>query len=72
MHKTVTKQVDKYRKHNLWRGGDVNAKHPLKAAWEIVCFPKLEGGLGVLNLQTQNVALLLKYLDMFYNRADIP
>lgn len=28
MHKTVIKQVDKYRKHNIWRGGDVNAKNP--------------------------------------------
>lgn len=33
--------------------------------------PKSEGGLGVLNLRTQNEALLLKYWDKFYNRADI-
>ena len=31
-----------------------------KAAWDLVCLPKAEGGLGVLNLQTQNEALLLK------------
>jgi hypothetical protein len=28
MHKTVIKQVDKYRKHCLWRGADINANHP--------------------------------------------
>lgn len=34
--------------------------------------PKTEGGLEVLNLQTQNKALLLKYLDSFFNKTDIP
>lgn len=57
--KTVIKQIDKYRKHGLWRGCDINAKNPSKAAWEMVCVLKGEGGLGVLNLQTQNEALLL-------------
>lgn len=70
--KIVIKQVDKYRKHGLWRGGDINAKSPPEVAWEMVCVPKKEGGLGVLNLRTQNEALLLKYLNNFFNRADIP
>lgn len=72
MHKTVIKQVDKYRKHCLWRGGDTNDKSQPKAAWEMVCLPKSEGGLGVLNLGTQNEALLLKFLDKFFNRKNIP
>jgi len=72
LHKTVVKQVDKYRKHCLWRGSDINAKQPPKAAWEMVCMPKKEGGLGVLNLRTQNDALLLKHLHKFFNRYDIP
>jgi len=33
---------------------------------------KEEGGLGVLDLKTQNEALLLKNFHKFYNRADIP
>ena len=45
--------------------------HP-KAAWELVCLPKKEGGLGVRNLRTQNEALLLKHLHKFFNRKDIP
>lgn len=69
MHKTVIKQIDKYRKYVLWRGGDVNAKTPSKAAWSMVCVSKKEGGLGVLNLQAQNEALLHKYLDKFFNKA---
>ena len=47
-------------------------KKPSKAAWELVCLPKDEGGLGVLNLQTHNEALLLKNLHKFYNKFDIP
>jgi len=72
LHKTVIKQVDTYRKHSLWRGADLADRSPSKAAWEMVCLPKSEGGLGVLNLQTQNEALLLKNLHKFYNRHDIP
>lgn len=53
-------------------GGGINARNPPKAKWEIVCLPKSEGGLGVLRLSTQNEALLLKYLDKFFNRTDIP
>jgi hypothetical protein len=72
LHKSVIKQIDKYRKHCLWRGSDINAHKPPKAAWEAVCLPKKEGGLGVLNLRTQNEALLLKNLHKFYNQSDIP
>ena len=72
LHKIVIKQVDNYRKHSLWRGADIHDKKPSKAAWELVCLPKDEGGQGVLNLQMQNEALLLKNLHKFYNRIDIP
>ena len=72
LHKTVIKQIDKYRKHCIWRGANINAKTPPKAAWDLVCLPKDEGGLGVLNLRTQNDALLLKHLHKFFNREDIP
>jgi hypothetical protein len=33
---------------------------------------KKEGGLSVLNLKTQNEALLLKHLHIFFNRSDVP
>jgi hypothetical protein len=34
--------------------------------------PKRKRGLAIINLRAQNMALLLKHLDKFYNRADIP
>jgi hypothetical protein len=42
--KIVIEQIDKYRKHYPWIGSN----------------SKEEGGLGVINLKTQNEALLLK------------
>jgi hypothetical protein len=33
--------------------------------------PKRKGGLGIINMRSQNVALLLKHLDKFYNKRDI-
>lgn len=55
--KTVIKQIDTYKKHCLWRGSNVNARTPPKAVWSMVCLPKIEGGLAVINLRTQNEAL---------------
>jgi hypothetical protein len=57
----------------LQRGNKVkNVKVPSLAAWEIICMPKDKEGLGVVNFQKQNAALLIKHLDKFYNHKDIP
>ena len=69
---TVIKQIDKFRKHCLWRGSNINRKKPPKAAWDLVCDSKENGGLGVIKLQTQNETLLLKHFHKFFNRLDIP
>lgn len=37
----------------------------------MVCKPKEEGRLGILDLKKQNEALLMKNLDKFLNRKDI-
>jgi hypothetical protein len=72
LHKGVVNQIDKYRKHCLWRGSDANSRKPSKVAWPCVCLPKKEGGLGVLNLHTHNDSLLMKFLHKFYSKVDIP
>jgi len=38
----------------------------------MVCVPKEEGGLRVINLKKHNEALLLKNMDKFFNHKDIP
>lgn len=40
---TIIEQIDKYRRHRLWKGSDMNAHKPSQAAWEMVTRPKLEG-----------------------------
>lgn len=72
LQQTVIEQIDKLRKLCLWKGADFNAKQKPKVAWPSVCRSKEQGGLGVLNIQTQNEALLIKHLHKFFNRADIP
>jgi hypothetical protein len=69
---TVIDQIDKYRKHCLLRGADLNAKKPPQATWSLATRPKKGGGLGILNLKTQNDALLLKNLHKFYNKVNCP
>jgi len=72
MHVTIIEQIDKYRKHCLWRSSDDNNRINAKAAWPLVTRPKPEGGLGVLDLRTQNEVLLIKNLHKFFNNIDIP
>lgn len=43
-----------------------------KAAWKMVCIPKDEGVLGVIDIEKQNKALLTKNLHKFFNRLDVP
>lgn len=68
----VIDQIDKYRKHCLWSGGDINRKGSCLAAWNYAYKAKENGDLGIIDLKAQNSALLLKYLDKFYNHVDTP
>jgi hypothetical protein len=38
----------------------------------MICKPKRNGGLGILDFKLQNEALLLKQLHKFFNRVDLP
>ena len=67
----ILKQLERIQRQCLWR------KHrdepsPSLEAWDLICRPKNKGGLGILNLGVQNMALLLKHLHKFLNRLDLP
>jgi hypothetical protein len=68
----VIRQIDKYRKHCLWRGSDLNKKENCLAIWKKVTRSKNRGGLGVINIEVQNKALLLKHLHKFFNKENVP
>lgn len=69
----ILAQPYKIRRYCLWNKKTKNGdKCNSLAAWNMVCRPKKHGGLGVLNLQVQNKALLLKFLHKFYNQHDTP
>ena len=70
--KGVIKIIDKARRRCLWRKDKHKERVNSLAAWDMVCKPKDKGGLGIINLQVQNKALLLKFLNKYYNNADLP
>jgi hypothetical protein len=55
----------------FWKGKDIEQKGKCLVKWENVCKPKKAGGLAVLNLRIQNIALLMKDLFKFMNNQDI-
>jgi hypothetical protein len=56
----------------LWADKEEKIQGKCLASWEMICRPKDQGGLGVLDLRIQNKALLIKNLHKFYNQKDIP
>lgn len=66
-------RIDKIRISCLWSKRTANGEsNNALVAWDKVCRPKKPGGLGVLNMRVQNQGLLLKHLDKFFNKCDIP
>jgi hypothetical protein len=47
---TIIRMIEKYRKHCMWRGPELNAKKPPLAIWNLATKLKKEGGLGIINL----------------------
>jgi hypothetical protein len=56
----------------MWRSFDINERSKPMVAWKKCTKPKRKGGLGIINLKSQNKALLMKHLDKFYNKKGIP
>ena len=64
--KGVLKNLDHFRSRFFWQGSFDKHKYHL-AKWDILCRPKDQGGLGILNLQLQNKCLLAKLLVNLLN-----
>jgi hypothetical protein len=68
----VLDYFDKVSRNCMWRNTDINTKNKTMVAWKKCTKPKRKGGLGIINLRSQNNALLLKHLDKFYNKKEVP
>ncbi|GJU85498.1 RNA-directed DNA polymerase, eukaryota, reverse transcriptase zinc-binding domain protein [Tanacetum coccineum] len=60
----VLLDIEQLMRGFLWKGRS-------KVAWEVVCLPKVEGGLGIKRLGVFNNALILSPLASFISSRDI-
>src|SRR6266498_1668085 len=59
--KGVLKKLDYFCSRFYWQGDESRKKYCL-ARWSILCQPKVQGGLGIHDLNVKNIALLSKWL----------
>jgi hypothetical protein len=67
----IIKPMERILRQVLWSDDLDNPKQSL-AAWEMLTKPKDKGGVGLVNFKNKNEGLLMKHLDKFYNRENIP
>ncbi|KAJ1701213.1 hypothetical protein LUZ63_000992 [Rhynchospora breviuscula] len=67
----VIKELDSIRRAYLWQGHS-KKKKLITIAWDKVCSPKIVGGLGVLELESFNSALLAKWLWKWFSATHSP
>jgi len=65
----VIKNIEKIMKSFLWSGSDMRTTGA-KVAWDQVCLPKKEGGLGIKRIIEWNMIALLKHIWNLCNDLD--
>src|SRR5438128_1278931 len=68
--KEVLKRLDYFRSRFFWQSEEHKKKYRL-TKWSVVCSPKDQGGLGVLNLEVHNRCLLSKWLIKLINEEGL-
>lgn len=62
----VIKALDALRRSFLWNGAERATGAQCLITWERVCWSKEDGGLGVRDLETHNMCLLLKMIHRLH------
>ena len=65
--KGVLKKLNHYISCFFWQGGSDKKKKYHLAKWDILCRPKDQGGLEVIDLEVQNKCLLSKWIVNLLN-----
>jgi hypothetical protein len=65
----IIKNVEQIMKSFLWSGSDMRTIRA-KVAWDQVCLPKKEGGLGIKRITEWNKIALLKHIWNLCNDLD--
>jgi hypothetical protein len=68
--KEVLHKLDFYRSRFFWQGDEHKKKCRL-VKWGIICRPKDQGGLGVVNFELQNKCLISKWLFSLINSEGV-
>lgn len=67
--KAVGKHIEQLFRNFLW-SGSTTYNHYNKVAWEVICSPKSEGGLGLRNVVDWNHAAMAKHLWAICSKQD--
>lgn len=65
----VREKIDYYRRRFLWQEDQGIRKYHL-VRWPVICSPRDQGGLGILDLEIMNIALLGKWLWNLENKDE--
>ena len=67
--KKVIREIDSILRSFLWSGVDLKM-HSAKIAWNNVCKPKGEGGLGFKEMVVWNRAAITKHVWFLFSRGE--
>ncbi|XP_028118147.1 uncharacterized protein LOC114315744 [Camellia sinensis] len=65
----VVREIENLLRAFLWSGVDLK-KHSAKIAWDKVCAPKSEGGLGFKSLEVWNRAAIAKHIWFLFSGGE--
>jgi hypothetical protein len=68
--KGILHKLDFYRSRFFWQGDSHKKKYRL-TKWSVICRPKEQGELGILDLEKQNKGLLSKWIFNLINKDGV-
>lgn len=68
--KWLIEEIDKRRRGFLWSGKKRAKNGQCRVSWDRVCRSIAEGGLGMKNIETQNLSLLMKFVHKLHTETD--